>query len=416
MKKQNNLLQVIEYEPITKEKIREIVGNKAEKIFKELEEFTQENENLFLGYSKKGVLKAQNYVGIIQTKSGFTLEILPKIAKKTNKEKSKEILLKMLKTLKKSPFKYSQKANLKTKKLPLLEIFIEMFLNELDILVKKGIKNDYITKTENQLFLKGKLKIKEQITKNFIHKERFFVEYDEYLPNRIENRIIKTTLKKLSKISKSYKNQQKIREFLFIFDEIDEIKNIKATFSKVKNDRTISYYQNVLLYSKLFLFNESFTPYTGHSVAFALLFDMNYLFESYVGDIFKKNYKNVILQHKKYHLFENPQKFLLKPDIVINNGEIILDTKWKIIQEEKDISQSDLYQMFAYACKYEKCKKVYLIYPYLGNKFTKNYKSILNKQREIDFQFSFFDLLNSCLIAETEISNCKTLKLMINKK
>jgi 5-methylcytosine-specific restriction enzyme subunit McrC len=415
MKKQNNLLQVIEYEPITIEKIREKNPQKAEKIFKELEDFAQENENLFLGYSKKGILKAQNYVGVIQTKSGFTLEILPKIAKDnkiilkkvedkyqnlTNDEKvkeySKEILIKMLKTLKNSPFKFSQKAHLKTKKLPLFEIFIEMFLNELDKLVKKGIKSDYITKTENQRFLKGKLKIKEQITKNFVHKERFFVEYDEYLPNRIENRIIKTTLKKLSKISKSYKNQQRIREFLFIFDDVSEIHNIKSAFSKIKNDRIMNYYQNVLLYSKLFLLNESFTPYKGNSVAFALLFDMNYLFESYVGDFFKKNYLNIKLQHKKHYLFDEPEEFQLKPDIVIDDGKIVLDTKWKIIKIKKDILQSDLYQMFAYASKYKNCEKVYLIYPYFGNVEFIEYKSEINGDKKI-FKITFFDLINNKL-------------------
>jgi 5-methylcytosine-specific restriction endonuclease McrBC regulatory subunit McrC len=65
--------------------------------------------------------------------------------------------------------------------------------------------------------------------------------------------------------------------------------------------------------------------------------------------------------------------------------------------------------MFAYACKYEKCKTVYLIYPYLGNNPNKSYKSILNKEREVIFKLSFFDLLNNCLIEETKILSCKNL-------
>ncbi|WP_200762495.1 McrC family protein [Nitrosophilus alvini] len=387
----NKFYQVIEYETIDKEKV-------GEKFFKELEAFAQENENLFLGYSRKGVLKSQNFVGVIQTKSGFVLEILPKISNKDDFEKSKKILLKMLKTLKNSPFKYSQKANLKTKNLPLLEIFIEMFLNELDILVKKGIKSDYITRVENQNFLKGKLKIKEQISKNFIHKERFFVEYDEYLPDRIENKIIKTTLKKLYSLSKSSKNQQRIREFLFVFDGINEIKNIKAAFSKIKYDRSMSYYQNSLLWSKLFLLNKSFTPFKGGSSAFALLFDMNLLFESYVGNFLKRRCKNIKLQDKKHHLFEKPEKFLLKPDIVVNDGKIVLDTKWKIINDEKDISQNDLYQMFAYASKYENCKKVYLVYPFIEKVDTNRYITEFhsredNKKRAVTVRPIFFDLV-----------------------
>lgn len=54
--------------------------------------------------------------------------------------------------------------------------------------------------------------------------------------------------------------------------------------------------------------------------------------------------------HRGKHLVEEPKKFALQPDIVITKEDKIInaDTKWKIIKEEKDISQSDMYQLFAY--------------------------------------------------------------------
>ncbi|WP_418964402.1 5-methylcytosine restriction system specificity protein McrC, partial [Cetobacterium sp.] len=83
------------------------------KTFEEIETFVLQNSNYVqyfkLGQNKRGkFLQAQNYVGIIQTKSGRTIEILPKITRldeEENIEKSKRILLKMLRTLKDSPFK-----------------------------------------------------------------------------------------------------------------------------------------------------------------------------------------------------------------------------------------------------------------------------------------------------------------------
>jgi 5-methylcytosine-specific restriction enzyme subunit McrC len=136
-----------------------------EKTFETLEKFVLENETMqYLKIiTKKGfgkVLQAQNYVGVIQTKDGTTIEILPKI-QNVDEKKSKEILIKMLKTLRNSPFKHFNTANLKTSKLPLLEIFIFIFLEELSKLIQKGIKSDYISKEENLKFLKGKLKISE---------------------------------------------------------------------------------------------------------------------------------------------------------------------------------------------------------------------------------------------------------------
>ena len=323
--------------------------------------------------TKKGfgkVLQAQNYVGIIQTKDGTTIEILPKI-QNLEEEESKKILIKMLKTLKNSPFKSLNTAHLKSTKMPLFEIFITMFLEEVSRLVKKGIKSDYVPKEENLTFLKGKLSISRQIKHNTIHKERFFVAYEEFSSDRVENRLIKTTLAYLYKKSRTNANQQRIREFLFVFDGIPPCKDIKADFLHVKLNRQMKDYEQVLLWCKTFLLENAFSPYKGNDVAFALLFDMNLLFESYVGYHLKKQGLHVKLQDKLHHLChqENQGKFQLKPDIVIDNGAIIADTKWKLLGEDKvhqGISQADMYQLYAYGTKYKNCQKLFLIYPFNG--------------------------------------------------
>ncbi|WP_148789540.1 McrC family protein [Campylobacter concisus] len=306
-------------------------------------------------------IQARNYVGVLQTKSGLTIEILPKIADKNDAERSKAVFIKMLRTLKNFPFKSSNLASLKTQNLPLLEIFISMFLCELEALVKNGIKSDYVAIEENLNFLKGKLNINEQIKRNSIHKERFYVGYSEFLNDIKINRIIKKTLKFLYKKSNSSKNQQKIRELLFIFDEVSECEDYKNFFAKLVITRQVKHYEQTLLWCKIFLLGNTFTPYKGDDLALALLFDMNALFESYVGNFIKKSFPCTILQHSEKHLVENPKSFRLRPDIFLKD-KFIADTKWKIISSSNDISQADLYQLYAYGKKHE-CSKLYLIYP-----------------------------------------------------
>ena len=306
-------------------------------------------------------IQARNYVGVLQTKSGLTIEILPKIADKNDAERSKAVFIKMLRTLKNFPFKISNLASLKTQNLPLLEIFISMFLCELEALVKKGIKSDYVALEENLNFLKGKLNINEQIKRNSIHKERFYVGYSEFLSDIKINRIIKTTLKFLYKKSNSSKNQQKIRELLFIFDEVSECEDYKNFFAKLVINRQVRHYEQTLLWCKIFLLGNSFTPHKGDDLAFALLFDMNALFESYVGNFIKKSFPCTILQHSEKHLVEDPKSFKLRPDVFLE-GKFIADTKWKIVSSRDDISQADLYQLYAYGKKHE-CSNLYLIYP-----------------------------------------------------
>ena len=370
-------------------------------LFKAVDAFTRENfaavEFLKPGRDKRGdFLQAQNYVGIIQAKSGDSLEILPKIHDNDNSnneeavENSKKILLTMLKTLKSHPFKNINIANLKSLNLPLLEIFISMFLDEVSKLIKIGIKSDYVELEDNLKFLKGKLKISEQIRKNIVHKERFYVCYQEFSTDRAENRLIKSALEFLYRRSKSSRNQRLIREYLFIFDEISSSSDINADFSRLKLNRQTKHYEQALLWSKIFLQNKSFSPYKGNEIAFALLFDMNKLFESYVGNFIKKKRADVSLQHSEKHLVEEPKGFRLRPDIFLE-GEFIADTKWKIVKSKDDISQADLYQLYAYGKKYD-CGKLYLIYPKING--AKQEPMKFKYDDKMQLEILYFDLEN----------------------
>lgn len=360
-----------------------------EKTFYEIEQFVLQNTNdtaLFLqpSYMKPfgKTLKAQQFVGVIETRSGIAIEILPKIANDT--DESRQIFMKMLKNLHNSPFKLCNTAHLKAEKLHLLEIFILMFCEELALLIKKGIRSNYITLEENATFLKGKLKLTGHIRKNIINKDRFFIEHDEYLQNRIENRIIRTTLDLLYKKSCSNSNKKRLLEYLFVFNEIEPVLDTKTAFTKVCADRQLKDYELLLQWCRLFLNHESFATFKGNNLAFALLFDMNKVFEDYVAHCLQRDfsYLTIEVQVRKEHLIEYPKReFLLKPDLKIGS-KIIADTKWKLLdssQPHNGISQTDIYQMFAYGKKYSGTKEIHLIYPK-----TDSFPDIVNREFHFD--------------------------------
>jgi 5-methylcytosine-specific restriction enzyme subunit McrC len=424
MTHQNKQITIREYEFLhSKDGEKNYVKN-----LDDLENFVLKNEGSYdylkithkKGYGK--VLQAQNFIGVIQLKDGTTIEILPKIASIDDDDKGLEntrnIVVKMLRTLKNSPFKELDKASLKSTKMPLFEVFISMFLAELAKLVQRGIKSDYVDKEENLAFLKGKLKFGDHLKQNLVHKERFFVAYQEFMADRLENRLIKTTLEYLYKKSKNSSNQQRIRELLFVFDDISVSHDPKNDFDKVKLNRQMKDYEQILLWSKMFLLGHSFSPHKGDDIAFALLFDMNLLFESYVGHWLKKNCHkwDISLQDKTHHLAyasdccQKDGKFQLKPDIVMrnkdNNEIVIADTKWKLLFEDKTnqgVSQGDMYQMFAYGKKYHTqepeqiCKQMYLIYPKPSSgSEPKELQYCLGNNKDessnLELQVKFFDL------------------------
>jgi 5-methylcytosine-specific restriction enzyme subunit McrC len=140
------------------------------------------------------IITAKNYVGVITLKDGTTIEILPKIHN-ADKEKTRQIFLEMLKTLKDLPdFKRFNTSNLDTKRLNLFEIFIRMFIAEIETLTKQGLKSAYHPVEQNERFYKGKLLVGQNLKYNLVNRARFFVRYDEFNLNRPENRLIKSTV------------------------------------------------------------------------------------------------------------------------------------------------------------------------------------------------------------------------------
>nr|MCU0446968.1 McrC family protein [Microscillaceae bacterium] len=118
--------------------------------YQNLEAFAQTNEEKSqeLGQIFKfgrDFLQVQNFVGVIETKDGTQIEILPKIYQVDNEQVTREIFLKMLRCLQDSPFLQLNEAHLHTTDFPILEVFITIFLQSLEKLVQKGIRKNYVS-------------------------------------------------------------------------------------------------------------------------------------------------------------------------------------------------------------------------------------------------------------------------------
>ena len=351
--------------------------------FRSLTNFIEENETqddfdkAFSIFQKKGkrYIRVKNYVGVIETKHGVVIEILPKTYIGKNGEEadvnaSKNLLLAMLKTLKNSPFINLNIAHLKEEaNFPILEVFIASYLDELIKLTSKELRGDYVAKEENTSFLKGKLLLKEHIKMNSINKTKFFCQFDEFNTNIPPNKLIKATLLRLNTITSSNRNKKKILKSLQHFDAVDCSTTIDADIAYCNSrGKSLINYGNLIIWSEVFLKNKSFTNFHGKSINQAILFPMEKLFESYITYLLKKHCKGYTIdaQDKRYCLISqhkdisdtsySVKKFPLKPDIVINDNEVIIDTKWKILNADSkkyDIKEADIYQMHAYGKRYQ---------------------------------------------------------------
>ncbi|WP_334103368.1 McrC family protein [Mesotoga prima] len=375
---------ITEYGGFTSEKT--VNGYKAlpKKTFEALENFilanvsekgTEAIELLSLS-ARRGVGKvitARNYVGLIAMTGGTVIEILPKIAGgEVGEDSAKRIFLNMLKTLRDITFKDFNVSRLHLDRLNLFEIFIKMFLDEVTALTKQGLKSAYTPVEANERFYKGKILTSQNIKHNLVSKQHFYVLYDDFNMNRPENRLIKSALLFLLKATNDGRNRQYASRLLTLFDRVDYSESYNDDFSKCMTDRSMNHYDKALSWCRVFLLGNSFTAFAGSEVALALLFPMEKVFESFVAAKLRKLVGrgiNIRTQDTTYSLFDRPRRaFALRPDIVLEFGErkVVMDTKWKLLSDTErngGISQSDMYQMYAYGKKYE-ADRIVLVYPY----------------------------------------------------
>ncbi len=384
----SNAATIKEYEELPDNMQEELELNK-----KELSELLKSSnkQGPILQY-KNGKLKAQNYVGVITTRKGTVLEILPKVdlgADKDNEE-TKKIFLNMLRTWR--GLNWAQFSHSSISALPrfnMLEAFIRLFLDNLVILTQRGLARHYHAVEDNLACLKGRLLFPQHLRVNLANQARFYVRYDEFSADRPANRLIRSAIHTLMPVARQPENQQLLYQLRLCFDEIPlstQKQQWQADWDKHRIDRSMQHYNPVMQWVGLFLFGHGLATFQGKHVNQSLLFPMEEIFEDFVTYNFRRHQDqfSVKAQGPREYLARIDGKdgkgaFQMKPDIsLMRDGKVIyiLDAKWKRIKEKNDnsirhgISQADMYQLYSYGKSYGKkygCKKVALIYPRTDN-------------------------------------------------
>ena len=321
-------------------------------------------------------LYAGNYVGIIETRKRTVLEILPKVDFADGDENTKRVLFNMLRTWRgfKSLAVFNESQINAVRRFNMLEVFVHLFLNNLVMLTQRGLARNYQPLEENLPCLRGRILFPQHIRENSSNRARFYVGYDEFNANRPANRLIHSTIQKLTGSVRQPRNQQLLHQSRISFSDIPLSMHPRSDWDRHQVDRTIQHYDAVMQWVGLFLFNEGLTTFAGKHVNQALLFPMWEIFEDFVAASFRRHGGNLSVRQqgpmKPLASRGNAGVFYMRPDISLmsdGKAEFILDTKWKRLNAEdgdlkRGVNQADMYQIFVYGKKYG-CRKVALVYP-----------------------------------------------------
>lgn len=334
-------------------------------------------------------IRAQQVVGVIAAE-GCTLEILPKIDGLGDDETAssqaavRRNLVHMLAVALDLEIAPGRIADLGWQQENLLEDLIRLFCARLFEVVHQGLPRRYLEFADDAPRLRGRLNAIRQFTALAATPHILACRYDELSSNTPLNQIMKAAVARLSRLAIAAENQRKLRELNLAFADVTDLSVRALRWDQVVLDRTNAQWRELLTLARLLLGERFQTTTSGGGRGFSLLFEMNTLFEEYVGRTLAKALAGtglrVNLQGGRLCCLTElevgtdtlgKQRFMTRPDIVIRGADqhlMIIDTKWKRLSRSIDdpkrgISQADVYQMMAYGRLYS-CPTLMLLYPH----------------------------------------------------
>lgn len=328
-------------------------------------------------FRKSGELKSNKYVGVIHFE-GEKINLLPKIFYDPGRSYDtgditaiNQHILWYLSYCRKLKFPNYQ-SSLSGLKGDFFEVLIYLYAKYTRELLSKVIFQQYEEMNREVHNIKGRLHIQNYIQENLStgrwHKMN--CTYDAFVMDNKFNRIIKYVTRLLIGVSSNDENKKYLHEILFILDEVEDEKATAEDCARISFNPMFSDFETVRDYCTLFLNNSISIDYKNELKLFAFLLPMEYLFEDFIYGFIDKELKDfsVKAQSSAEHLDES-KVFGLRPDLIIASPEktFIADTKYKVIYEDtndpkKGISQGDIYQVVAYAIRYN-IQDILLLYP-----------------------------------------------------
>lgn len=310
-------------------------------------------------------LRLDNYVGVLESPCGQVIEILPKHHDDGECEhRSRALLCKLIACALDIPVRETTQASLQLYRAPLAEWVMRQFLLVLEHLVKRGLRFDYLRQEEEQRYLRGQLDVVKQMRQPPGRQHYFQIRHDVFLPERPENRLLKSALQLVCRTAQDADNWRLAHELAGMLHELPVSRDIEQDFHQWHNDRLMAHYQPIKAWCELILYRQMPLAVAGAYRGISLLFPMEKLFEDYVARWLRGHLSpaaRLTTQAHRYALCSHQGKpmFQLQPDLLIEqeSSRWVLDTKWKRLSESEcernyGLSQTDFYQLFAYGQRY----------------------------------------------------------------
>lgn len=332
----------------------------------DLELLAQQEERLaaskFYTLTYRGV-KFSHYVGVLQL-GDLTIEILPKADAKKNADTNlwHGVLLDMLRYCRLLNVETLSAAQVRWRSNSILELYIEIFIQEVEVLLRKGLIKKYQPQKGQVKSWKGQVQVAQHIQHNLTHQERFFTAHEVYSADHVLHQILWKALLVVEALLTTPQLISRLQKIKFQFPHVSSIPITERHFEQLPRNRQTLRYQTALDIAQLLILNYQPDIRGGNRPLLAILFDMNVLFEEYIYQRLRRlSLPGLVVQRQQQKPFWNRRS--IRPDIVMQylDKTVVLDTKWKIL-ENVSPAPHDVQQAFIYS-QYFDAEKTILVYP-----------------------------------------------------
>ena len=312
-------------------------------------------------------IRLSHYVGALKTPS-LTLEVLPKADAHPGASPPhwRQLLVAMLAECRYLK-RYRQQVPMPTSQADvLLDVFLLDFLAEVEGLCRQGLVKQYQPTEENARAMKGHLLFAQHLRRNAVHQERFFVRHQVHSTQHPMHQLLKQALHVVAQWSTHPLVQRQSHRLLHYFASVSEAPNARLLSTSFTYDRQTAAYRPAITFAQQVLAARFSHVYHGHThQGFALLLDMNLVFEEFIYQRLRKlaSVQGFAVHRQTTRSLWGETK--VRPDLVVElpggQGNLVIDTKWKVLTKPRPAAQ-DLHQLYVYNQLFQ-ARKGILLYP-----------------------------------------------------
>jgi 5-methylcytosine-specific restriction enzyme subunit McrC len=235
----------------------------------------------------------------------------------------------------------------------LFEFIVDIFVRQVDGLIRHGIHRAYVDREENDRFLRGRLLVAEHLRHNRILQDQIYQQRNDYTEDVLENQILRHTLALLSR--QHYREESlrpRLRRTHSAFAAVQPVAISPSDCDRVHYTRLNERYRSRINLARLLIQHLSLEGKAGDQRFFAFLFDMNQIFELYIARYLAEGFAahpTLDIEIQPQIWLDTTQKEKGRPDLILlhhRQRALVMDTKYKAFVGSP--AREDINQMVTY--------------------------------------------------------------------